>query len=166
MNVFAASQTIVGFNDVKSIPVYFYAQRSYGFSGNGTAISYESAPVNIGGGLDVSSGIFTAPVSGRYFLAFSATTNTFTHFVLQLNGVEYSSSVVNTESSHYNQASQESLLDLKQGDRVNVAMILEASLERNGPYFWYAGAHFTGMLMEEDLVLTPADSSVISNFNN
>ena len=65
-------QKWIGYGDVKSLPVYFYVQRSTGFNTTNTSITFDTARLNDGGAMNLSSGIVTAPRTGTYFFSFSA----------------------------------------------------------------------------------------------
>ena len=64
-------ETAVGVVDVKSSPVYFHVQRNSTYTLNGTTIPFEIERLNIGGGMNINSGIFTAPKTGIYFFSTS-----------------------------------------------------------------------------------------------
>ena len=56
--------------------VYFDAYRSKAYDGGGEEnLTFNGSLCNVGGGLDVDSGIFTAPVSGTYFFMFHIATH-------------------------------------------------------------------------------------------
>jgi C1q-related factor len=56
-------ETAIGVVDVKSSPVYFYVQRNASYSLNGTTIPFNIERLNVGGGMNITSGIFTAPAA-------------------------------------------------------------------------------------------------------
>ncbi|KAI9557797.1 hypothetical protein GHT06_014546 [Daphnia sinensis] len=58
-------QKKIGYQDIKTRPVYFYVKRA-SYSPLGTFIS---DVVNIGGAMDTFNGVFTAPVTGTYFFS-------------------------------------------------------------------------------------------------
>ena len=65
---FAVFQTWIGYVDVKSSPVYFFfVQRSVnGFNTAGTPIPFDTEGLNVGGAMNLASGIFTAPRDGEF----------------------------------------------------------------------------------------------------
>ena len=65
-------QKWIGYGDVKSLPVYFYVQRSSVFNATNTPITFDTARLNNGGAMNLTSGIFTAPRTGTYFFSFIA----------------------------------------------------------------------------------------------
>ena len=66
MNLLGA-ETVIGYTDVKSAPVYFFARARD--TAGGKIVTYNAADVNVGGGLNETTGIFTAPKSGNYFVS-------------------------------------------------------------------------------------------------
>jgi hypothetical protein len=64
-------QRWIGYNDVKSVPVYFYVQKGTNFHLTNTPISFKRVVNNVGNAMKINTGIFTAPVTGTYFFAVS-----------------------------------------------------------------------------------------------
>ncbi|XP_032799166.2 LOW QUALITY PROTEIN: uncharacterized protein LOC116936069 [Daphnia magna] len=64
-------QKLIGYQDVKSNPVYFYVQKTSDYSATFVPIPFERTIINIGGAMDAASGRFTAPVRGTYFFSFT-----------------------------------------------------------------------------------------------
>ncbi len=59
----------MGFVDVKSSPVHFYVQRRSQFAASNNYfqnIPFQVERLNIGGAMDLTSGVFTAPKAGIY----------------------------------------------------------------------------------------------------
>jgi len=63
-------QKIIGSVDIKSVPVYFFAQARTIYNVTGTTIPFDAIIYNIGSGLDLN-GTFTAPKSGNYYFTFN-----------------------------------------------------------------------------------------------
>jgi hypothetical protein len=107
------------------------------------------AHLNIGGAMDLATGVFTAPVNGRYFFSFSAhswtTTNEGNRIRLRVNGVIVGRSF--SPEKQYNLPIS-ATLDLKRGDRVDV-FLYGGSLWDNNSFY----TQFSGILLEEDLVI-------------
>ena len=61
----------IGYDDVKSAPVYFYVQRNSPFNTINVPIPFQVSRLNIGNAMDLSTGKFTAPVPGTYFFSFT-----------------------------------------------------------------------------------------------
>ncbi|XP_046638795.1 complement C1q tumor necrosis factor-related protein 2-like [Daphnia pulicaria] len=155
----AGFQKWIGYADVKSAPVYFYVQRNSSFFTENTPIPFDLARVNEGNGMDLTSGIFTAPRPGIYFFSFAAVAHLeyssgcwFTSTLI-LNGNLIGQSHVQS-NSNVNQMSPltlQSTLNLQKGDRVWVHMDYCGS----SSYLYDVGAHlthFTGFMLEEEIV--------------
>ena len=83
-------ETRIGFNEVKSDSVYFSVGRNSSFNSD-TLFTYDYEKLNIGNGMNASSGIFTAPISGTYFFIFFSIPDNnyaFLWFNLFLNDVQ------------------------------------------------------------------------------
>ena len=59
-------ETAVGVVDVKSSPVYFHVQRNSTYSLANTTIPFQIERLNVGGAMNISSGIFTAPTKSAF----------------------------------------------------------------------------------------------------
>ena len=138
----------MGSIDVKSSPVYFYVQKNNSHSGDNSTVTFEIEQLNVGGAMDLSSGIFTAPTSGTYLFTFSGrkSINQQTAWV----SLYWNDSPV---ASAYAQAtvdiitmSLSSTLHLQQSDQVRLVL-------RNGELFdnSHKNSHFNGILLQEDL---------------
>jgi hypothetical protein len=55
---------------VKSVPNYFYGQLYGNFTRPDTPIPFRKVFLNVGGGINETKGIFTAPVNGKSFFFF------------------------------------------------------------------------------------------------
>lgn len=153
--------------DVKSKPVYFYVQKTVVVDKTGAPIPFEIAQVNIGGAMNLGSGIFTAPRAGTYYFSFSAvarfpakTSYVGLGVLLLLNGrSDYSNwkalttvSDVNTDVElQWTPITLQATLDLQAGDRVwlelwNASPGCVLYNFDSRPY-----THFTGWLLEEDI---------------
>ncbi|XP_057379958.1 uncharacterized protein LOC130702306 [Daphnia carinata] len=64
-------QKRIGYQDIKTRPIYFYVQKDNKFSERNVPLPFELTIVNIGGAMDLPSGVFTAPVNGTYFFSFA-----------------------------------------------------------------------------------------------
>ena len=139
----------IGYLDVKtSSGVSFYVQRSSNYSSNGTVIPYEVTRLNIGGAMNAGTGVFTAPVNGRYHFSFkglSWSSGVATNVHLRVNGVNIGSSWAPLD--RYN-LPLVATLQLKTGDKIDMYL-------GYGSIYDSANHHtkFTGSLLEEDLLL-------------
>ena len=67
----AGFQKWIGYDDIKSAPVYFYVQRNSLFNTANVSIPFQVSKLNIGNAMDLSTGKFTALVPGTYFFSFT-----------------------------------------------------------------------------------------------
>ena len=136
----------MGIVNVKSSPVQFYVQRNSTYSAGGV-IRWELARLNIGGAMNLETGVFTAPHDGVYHFHFSGngdpSSNSF--FFLRSNGVDVG---IAYAKSNLDSASLHSTLQLKKGDRIDL-WLTEGTLADNE----FHSSHFTGWLDDEDLQL-------------
>ena len=140
---------------MKSSPVYFYAQRNTSFNLVGSRIPFEVEQLNEGKAMDLSSGIFTAPRTGRYFFAISAVAycpsggnfeiamqSNLGHFGLCYAG--------NGNQPGSDSCSFQTTLNLHAEDQIwvklNVASTGVYLLDTPGHL-----THFSGMLLQEDI---------------
>ena len=138
--------------DVKSAEsgIHFHVQignRTFPIKG---VLRFDNQISNIGGGMDLKSGVFTAPKSGVYTFSFSILKNgysmDFMDIHLRLNGVR----IGKTEAGigpYSNSATLQSTLKLKKGDRVDLWKS-RGELNRFCTNYCH---HFTGLLVEEEL---------------
>ena len=59
-------------NGFEATKVAFDAYRTSPFEQNYAKITYSNTSINLGNGLNISSGIFTAPIAGYYFFIFQS----------------------------------------------------------------------------------------------
>ncbi len=158
--LFTDKQKWIGYADVKSAPVHFYVQRNFDFNTTRTPIPFTFAVVNEGNAMNLTSGKFTVPRPGIYFVSFVGVArlerSSSVGFVskLYLNGNLIGSSNVNEHSGPVNQYSPltlQSTLNLKKDDQVLVRINYYGSssyLYDSSSHF----THFTGFLLEEEIV--------------
>ena len=105
-----------------------------------TVIPYEVERLNVGDSINLTTGIFTAPSSGRYLFSFIAHAWTAGDGFISLcvNGVGIATSSLNK----YNNPVISASLDLKTGDKVDM-FIIQVSL---------LGCDFNGILIKQDLI--------------
>jgi len=126
-------------------------QRNSSFKAERAVIPFQVERLNEGEGMDLKSGVFTAPVPGIYHFEFSGSKDKSTIMLdiyLQLNGENightcaYEPAMKNEET-----ASLSASLRLKAGDRVRLFIDYNSILFDDQ----YHRTHFTGWLVEEDL---------------
>jgi len=144
-------ETLIGYNDVKtSAGVYFSVKRKTTYIIKNTVLPYDDADVNVGGAMNIATGVFTAPTSGRYYFSFHGLNcdakNVWVRLRLNGNGTSIAAAI-----SKYDSLSTSTYLNLKIGDQVDTYLadgqICDAT-EFNQRY-----TVFSGMLLEQDLVL-------------
>jgi hypothetical protein len=125
--------------------VHFYVQKSSSFSAMSATIPFEVAVLNIGNAMDIKSGVFIAPVGGRYFFGFSAyssgSVGLFIH--LNLNGVSVGS--LQTQTA-WTTTTSKSTLNLKKGDEIKLTIAGQSLYDDDNHY-----THFTGILLDQDI---------------
>ena len=125
--------------------IAFTAQRNSIYSSIGTAIPYEIQVLNIGNALNLNSGVFTVPTSGRYYITFNAISNSGALRVfLRLNGAN---TAVSYADGPLYMTPIMVTLNLEQGDRVDVLLDLGSTRDSATEIF----TSFSGFLLEEDL---------------
>jgi len=150
-------ETRYGFFDVKSAPVHFFVTRTSSWSTLGT-VPFEKEYLNLGGGMNLANGVFTAPKAGTYAFSFkgmgSATGSGYAGFgttFLQKNNVDVAEGYSQTPgaTSGYPTFSVHATLKLNKGDTISIRL-------GAGAMYGYLTSHtqFTGSLLEEDLVIS------------
>jgi hypothetical protein len=151
----------IGYVDVKSAPVHFYAQRNSHFTTTGTPIPFNLARVNEGNAMNLQTGKFTAPRPGIYFFSFTgqaqfpaSSSTVWLGVKFYLNGNLIGSGYVeesNTVAGQRSPLTLKSTLNLKKGDQV----WLEIAAQSTGAYLYddgYHNTHFTGFILEEEIL--------------
>jgi hypothetical protein len=155
----------IGYADVKSLPVYFYVQRNNSFPNvTNIPLTFDTAKLNVGDAMDLSTGIFTAPRTGIYFFSFTGivvfpTSSSIIQGLrvgLYLNGNQIGvgeAEDANTINGQNDELSLQSTLNLQAGDQICVQIDYTQGA---GAYVFDKPNHFThfnGLLLEEDLNL-------------
>merc|ERR1711915_905338 len=109
----------------KTLGVSFNAYRTKAYDGGGEENpTFQGTYTNIGGGLDIDTGIFTCPVGGTYIFQFHIATHDNKKALLSIrkNGEEIASIFdQNHKDNHKNSmAGQNIILDVKKGDEIVV----------------------------------------------
>ncbi|XP_046641139.1 uncharacterized protein LOC124326393 [Daphnia pulicaria] len=152
-------QKWIGYNDVKSVPVYFYVQKDNSFNLTNTPIPFERVLNNVGNAMNVDTGIFTAPVTGTYFFAVSGmvyfpsspTSRQEIGLALYSNGNEIGLALANEVGTieQFGTYDMESTLNLKSGDQVWLAIKYKSTDTYVFDNFQHQN-HFTGWLLQQD----------------
>jgi hypothetical protein len=152
----AALQKWIGYADVKSLPTFFYAQKTAQFSTKGVPVPFEYERLNIGKAMNVQKGIFTAPRSGVYFFAYSGVAtlsapNGYIDIALMVNGNPVGTAECHSKTggNEWETYSLQSTIDLKAGDQVwlQIVVLNSAVIQDNNDHF----THFTGWMLQEHI---------------
>jgi len=149
-------ETRIGINDIITSPVQFYVQRSTNWATINSNIQFELERLNVGGAMNLASGVFTAPKAGTYSFAFSAVGNggnvgnAYVNMRLNGNSIGNGDSYVTGSAGGILTGSIHAILKLKVGDQITLF------LQGGSLYDTSSGhrTHFTGILLEEDLVIS------------
>merc|ERR1712126_535156 len=109
----------------KTLGVYFNAYRTKAYDGGGEEnLTFQGTYCNVGGGLDIDTGIFTCPCGGTYMFQFHIATHDNKKALLSIrkNGEEIASIFdQNHKDNHKNSmAGQTIIIDVKRGDEIVV----------------------------------------------
>ncbi|XP_046632837.1 uncharacterized protein LOC124312378 [Daphnia pulicaria] len=143
-------QTWIGYEDVKSHPVFFQVQKDADVLPHNSTIPFEIELLNVGSAMDISSGVFTVPRSGRYFFTLWGIKDEAakgTELSLRLNGVQ----IAQTSSSYggsYSTYSLQTTLNLQGADQIS-SSITSAALNKKSVSTY--STFFGGWLLEEDI---------------
>ena len=144
-------ETAAGVVDVKSSPVYFYVQRNEPYNISGT-IPFQNERLNVGRGMNITSGIFTAPKSGIYFFSFSGVKDVpanalFIDLYRISDYVTYITSAIGANVAGLITATLSLTLSLKSGDQISLRLYSGQLYDDNVAHY----TNFIGMLLQEDL---------------
>lgn len=143
----------MGYNVVKSTPnsgVYFYVQKNATFSSVLSVIPYEVERLNSGGAMNLATGVFTAPLRGRYhftFTALSGTADETGNFVfVRVNGAHIG---ISYAYGAHNSIPIVATVNLEKGDTVDSFLHSGSILDTSEHH----RTQFSGILLEEDVDL-------------
>ena len=130
---------------MKSTSVYFYAQRDSNYGTVNTVVPFNLIRTNVGNAMS-TTGVFTAPRTGKYFFTYSGTSsgNNMIRVDLQLNGVIIERGIaMTTHDTFTNQAT----LQLSKGDQIRLFLNSGSIYDTSGEHF----TNFVGFLLEENV---------------
>merc|ERR1711988_1945494 len=150
-----------------NMSVYFNAYRNKAYDGGGEEhLTFHGTYCNVGGGLDIDTGIFTCPVGGIYLFQFHIATHDNKKALLSIrkNGEEIASIFdQNHKDNHKNSmAGQNIIMDVKRGDKI-VVYAYTGTWLADFPMNHYT--HWVGLLLkpsqeEAEALRKEAESSV------
>jgi C1q-related factor len=142
-------ETAIGVVDVKSSPVYFHVQRNETYNSVDTTIPFQFERLNVGGGMNITSGIFTAPKSGIYFFSFTGTKSSPANplYVFLYHNSNRVTIAYGYSLSGYFTATLSSTLSLKSGDQISLKLFFGQLHDDTDHY-----TNFNGMLLQEELI--------------
>jgi len=121
-------------------------------------VPFEKEYLNLGGGMNLASGVFTVPKAGIYAFSFkghgSETLSTYSgwaYVFLQRNGLDVArsdSKITGATTYTYSTVSVHGTFKLNKGDTIRIR--LGGGTIYSDGYSW---TQFTGSLIEEDLVI-------------
>ena len=121
-----------------------------GYTDKPEVIRFNIERLNIGGALNMTTGVFTAPRPGIYQFSFSflkdAYTMSYIQVHLRLNNKNIIGKAFSGNGFYPSLASFQSVLHLKKGDRIELFK-KEGTLDFHDDFMH----HFSGLLLEEDL---------------
>ncbi|XP_046633654.1 uncharacterized protein LOC124313031 isoform X2 [Daphnia pulicaria] len=157
----AGFQQWIGFDDIISSPTYFYVQRgSQVFNETNTPIPFDVEILNIGGAMDLQSGKFTAPRTGKYFFSLSglgyfpaSSLNLRMYVRLFKNGSIFANAYCGSTSpgNMFETFSLQSTVQLQVGEQIWVEI---TSISAGAYLDGFGYTHFTGWLLQEDISLS------------
>lgn len=138
--------------DVKTKIVHFFVTKNESFAGSGY-MRFDKEFLNIGGAMNLTTGVFTVPVNGTYhfeFTGYKDTSDTDLTIFLQVNGPNggfFGTSIASGPSGKYTSLYLTASLQLKVNDQVILSKSTSGVLYEAGSSM----TQFTGWLVEEDL---------------
>ena len=119
---------------------YFYALKNQPFTTINATVPFDILQTNIGGGMDMQSGYFTAPSAGVYMFSAIGLGSQSSAFGLKLNGVYISYSFCNSATGTNG---LQGVLQLNFGDQVSLCLVVGSIFDNATPHF-----HFTGIQLQ------------------
>merc|ERR1712098_1016884 len=137
----------------KTLGVYFNAYRTKAYDGGGEEnLTFQGTYCNVGGGLDIDTGIFTCPTGGTYLFMFHIATHDNKKALLSIrkNGEEIASIFdQNHKDNHKNSmAGQTIIIDCMRGDEV-VVYAYTGTWLADFPMNHYT--HWVGLLLKPNM---------------
>jgi len=131
--------------------IYFHVQIGNRSVPENGVLRYDHLTSNVGGGMNLKTGVFTAPKAGLYIFSFSIGKNGFSidylSIFLRLNGKPIGYSGTST-GFFVAWATLQPILKLKRGDRIDLWK-MHGEIHQQCTVYCH---HFSGSLLEENLI--------------
>lgn len=160
LNYLAGSETFIGYADVKSSPTYFYVQRMADyFNQPNIPIPFDVEQLNVGGAMNLESGKFTTPVTGKYFFSASGTVYlekstkwNKADIFLYKNGIKVGTARSDSNNNDYQYETFviQSTFRLLKGDQLWLELFF---ISPGAKLYGRHSTHFSGFLLEEEMSL-------------
>jgi len=139
----------IGYIDTRSSirGVQFYVQRNIPLTGRNVNVNYQVERLNHGGAMDLTSGVFTAPVPGTYFFLFSAVKGKDLYMGAEVYLYHNDELVASAYGGPVDRPTLtlHSILELKSGDEIKLVKGIGDNIYAE---MTMMTTHFTGWLME------------------
>jgi hypothetical protein len=158
--IYEGFQKWIGFEDIISSPTYFYVQKTITFNQIDTPIPFEVEILNVGGAMNLQTGKFTAPRTGKYFFSLSGLgffPGSSSYQSMDIHLVKNGSRIAKTHSDTTSPGGQyiifslQSTLQLQVGDQIWVDI---SGIAVGAHFHGNTNTHFTGWLLQEDVSLS------------
>ena len=158
--IYEGFQKWIGFEDIISSPTYFNVQKTINFDQTNTPIPFEIERLNVGEAMNLQTGKFTAPRTGKYFFSlsglgyFPASSSNLDMYIYLLKG---GSLIANAYSGSTSPGGQFETFSLQSTLQLQVGEQIWVEINRMSPGAFLDGngfTHFTGWLLQEDVSLS------------
>ena len=140
--------------DIKSFPVQFYVQMNNTYDRKNSVVRFDLERLNVGGAMNIKTGVFMAPRSGTYHFSFAFMKDEQAKAVsihIRKNGIAMGAAHTDGLENAKLQSSLHATLKLKSGDTVDLFQIGKGNIFDDVNHY----THFTGWLIEEDIEENP-----------
>jgi hypothetical protein len=135
---------------VKTLPVYFHAQKNKSHTTGNTAVPFEILRLNVGNAMS-ASGLFVAPKSGKYFFTYSGISEGGSHARVELQMKTDTADWTRVGQAFANTGHQtfslQATLDLAKGNQIRLFLVNGQIHDNDNRY-----TSFVGQLLDEEIV--------------
>jgi hypothetical protein len=140
---------MIGYVDVKTSPVYFYAQKTFPSGTINAVVPFDLLRLNVGNAMN-TSGIFVAPKPGKYFFSYSGISFTVVSRV-ELKVKNATANWLGIGHAFGTATSQtfslQANLELAEGDQIRLRLV-EGVIADDASHY----TNFVGHLLEEVII--------------